>query len=128
MNKLCIAAAAALLATGTTQAAPAVGEARIGVELEAVEHFSALGRMHSWYAIDNDTLIVWARAFDPYVIELSQPNPALRFARIIGVTESVGRVHSRFDSVVVDGFRHRIDAIYRLSAEDAKLLKANAAR
>lgn len=128
MKKICLAAVAALIAAGTAQARPAIGEARIQVELEPVDHFSALGRMHSWFAIDNDTIILWARAFDPYVVELRQPHPSLRFAHVIGVTETVGRVHSRFDSVLVDGFRHRIDAIYKVSAEDAKLLKANAVR
>ena len=128
MKKICLTAAAALIVAAAAQARPAIGEARIQVELEQVDHFSALGLMHSWFAIDNDTNILWARAFDPYVVELRQPHPSLRFANVIGVTQTVGRVHSRFDSVLVDGLRHRIDAIYRISAEDAKILKTNAVR
>ena len=121
--------AALALVAGTAAAnVSAVGEAAVGVELEQVDHIPALGRMHSWYALDNESLIIWASAFDPYLVRLSHPSPGMRFARTIGVTESVGRVHSRFDSVLVEGFRYRIDGIYKISVEDAKALKAEAAR
>ena len=118
----------ALLATGASAALPEVATSEIRPALEQVERIPALGRMHSWYAVDNETLIVWVSAFDPYLIELSTPSPHLRFAHVIGVTESAGSVHSRFDSVLIDGFKHRIAAIYRLSAEDARAMRANAAR
>ena len=128
MKHAYLAILAAIATTSAASALPASGTTAIRADLESVDRIPALGRMHSWHAVDNDTLIVWASAFDPYLIELSHPNPGLRFAHIIGVTESAGSVHSRFDSVIIEGFRHRIDAIYKLSASDAKAIRSNAAR
>jgi hypothetical protein len=86
------------------------------------------GRMHSWRAIDNDTLIIWTSAHRPYLVELRRPSHDIRFAEYIGVTESAGRVHSRFDSVVVRGLRYPIAEIYRITPEYARTLRATATR
>lgn len=128
MKRIIIPVLAAVFVMHAAAASPATGTAAIRADLEAVERIPALGRMHSWHAVDNKRLIVWASAFDPYLIELSYPVPGLRFAQIIGVTESAGSVHSRFDSVLVEGFKHRIESIYKLSAQDAKAIQADAAR
>lgn len=128
MKTTVIAILAAITTATASATAPQTEAAAARADLERVERIRALGRMHSWHAIDNDTLIIWASAFDPYLIELAHPHPGLRFAHVIGVTESAGSVHSRFDSVLIEGFRHRIAGIYRLSAQDAKAMQANAAR
>lgn len=118
----------ALAALTFAAAAPATTElrtdARIGdaPSLEPVDHIPALGRMHSWHAIDQSSLIIWATPFKPYLVRLSRPSHDLKFARTIGVTEFGGRVHSRFDSIYVAGLNYQIAEIYRLSRDDAEAL------
>lgn len=51
---------------------------------EEVDSFSILSRLHSWQAVDDDTVIVWATAFQPYLVELAYPSHDLRFAEAIG--------------------------------------------
>jgi Family of unknown function (DUF6491) len=111
------AAQATATSTGVTEVdAGAVA----GPTLEAVDHITALRPIHSWKAIDNDSLIIWATAFQPYLVRLVQPTPDLRFAHTIGVSNFAGRIHAGFDSVYVKGLNYRISEIYRLSREDAK--------
>jgi hypothetical protein len=66
--------------------------------------------------------IIWATAFRPYLVELSWPSHDLKFVEVIGVSESAGRVHSRFDSVYVRGINYPIDEIYELTPEQARTL------
>jgi hypothetical protein len=89
---------------------------------EAVDSIPALTRMHSWHAVDDDTLVVWATAFDPYLVELSFPSHDLKYALSIGVSKTAGRIHAKFDSIYVRGYRYGIDNIYRLSPEEARAL------
>lgn len=127
MKKLITAAAATLL-TGSALAAPAIGEDAINVELEQVDHVRAFSRIRGWNALDRDSLLIWVSPQQPYLVELSRPSPGMRFANAIGVTEFAGRIHSRFDTVWVDGLPHRIAEIYRLSADDAKAVRSAAKR
>ena len=122
-------AVAILLVGGTAPAAPAAPaveateiRAAETQSLEPVDHIPALRRLHSWHAVDNESLIVWATAFDPYLVRLDRPSPDLKYARSIGVSEFAGRVHSRFDSIYIAGLNYRISEIYRLSRDDAKAL------
>lgn len=97
-------------------------EQGLGPSLEAVESIPALTRLHGWKVVDDDSLIVWATAAKPYLLELDRPSHDLKFAETIGVTEFAGQIHSRFDSVWIRGLPYRIDRIYKLSREDAKAL------
>jgi hypothetical protein len=90
--------------------------------LEQVDSIPNLTRLHSWSAIDDDTLIVWATPFDPYLVKLFMPSPDLRFAQAIGVTSFGSRIYARFDSVKIAGFSYPIRGIYKLSRADAKEL------
>jgi hypothetical protein len=87
---------------------------------EQIDRFHFFGRFDSWRVVDRDTLIVWTTPFKPYLIELRRPSPELRFAHVIGITSTVGMVHSRLDDVYIDGWPYRIKAIYRLTAEQAR--------
>jgi hypothetical protein len=89
---------------------------------EAVDSIPALSRIHSWNAIDDGTLVVWATPFDPYLVELSVPSHDLKYALTIGVSKTAGRIHAKFDSIFVRGYRYRIGNIYRLSPEEARAL------
>ncbi|HLF12809.1 MAG TPA: DUF6491 family protein, partial [Gammaproteobacteria bacterium] len=84
---------------------------------------SMLARPYSWSAVDEDTVIVWATPFRPYLVELAFPSHDLRFADVIGLTSVGSRVYAKFDSVKVRGFRYPIDSIYKLTREEARNLK-----
>jgi hypothetical protein len=99
-----------------------VGRTPLVSSLEQVESIPNLTRLHSWSAVDDDTLIVWATPFDPYLVKLYTPSPDLRFAQAIGVTSFGSRIYARFDSVKVAGFSYPIRGIYKLSRTDAKEL------
>jgi hypothetical protein len=90
--------------------------------LERVDSIVMLRGPHSWQAIDDDTVILWATAFDPYLVELAFKSHDLRFAHVIGVTQSGSRVYAKFDAVKVGGFRYPIDSIYKMTREEARSL------
>ena len=117
MTAKLLAVATLVFAAGAQAATERLSDAP---SLEPVDHIPALGRIHSWEAVDRDSLIIWRTAFDPYLVRLDRPSPDLKFAHAIGVSEFTGRIHSRFDSIYVGGFKYRISEIYRLSKEDAK--------
>jgi hypothetical protein len=89
---------------------------------EEVTSFSILTRLHSWHAIDDDTVIVWATPFQPYLVELAFPSHDLRHSEVIGITSVGNRVYARFDSLRVAGFRYPIDSIYKMTREEARNL------
>jgi Family of unknown function (DUF6491) len=90
--------------------------------LEPVDSFTVLTHPHSWSAIDDDTVIVWATPFKPYLVELAFPSHDLRFAHAIGVTSFGSRVYAKFDAIKVRGFRYPIEGIYKLTREEAREL------
>ena len=89
---------------------------------EQVDSIPMLTRPHSWQVVDDDTVIVWATAFDPYLVELAFKSHDLKFAQVIGITQFGSRVYARFDAVKVGGFRYPIDSIYKLTREEARNL------
>ncbi len=90
--------------------------------LERVSHISLFNGIDSWRRLDDSTIILWATPFRPYLVNLSHEARRLRYANSIGVTSSVGGIYEKFDSVVVDGIRYRIDGIYKLDRATAKQL------
>jgi hypothetical protein len=89
---------------------------------EQVDSIPMLTRPHSWQVIDDDTVIVWATAFDPYLVELAFKSHDLKFTQVIGVTQFGSRVYAKFDAVTVRGFRYPIDSIYKMTREEARSL------
>ena len=128
MKKVIFAAALILSGSFSVLAATSDTQADAYARPQPVDSMRTFGRMHSWRAIDRDTLIIWTSAFRPYLVELARPSHDIRFAEHIGVTGFAGRVHSRFDSVLVRGLRYPIAEIYRISPEYAKTLRATSAR
>jgi uncharacterized protein DUF6491 len=99
----------------------------LAASLERVDSIVVFSRgPHSWQVIDDDTVIIWATAFDPYLVELAFRSPDLRFAHVIGVTQMGSRVYAKFDAVKVGGFRYPIDSIYKMSREEARSLARGA--
>lgn len=93
---------------------------------EQVDSIPMLTRPHSWQVIDDDTVIVWATAFDPYLVELAFKSHDLKFAQVIGITQFGSRVYAKFDAVKVGGFRYPIDSIYKMTRGEARDLVRSA--
>lgn len=91
-----------------------------GAGFETVDSIPTLTRLYSWHALDDETVIVWATPFQPYLVKLSYPSHDLKFEHVIGLTSSGSRVYAKFDAVQVRGFRYPIDSIYKLTREEAK--------
>ena len=72
--------------------------------------------------IDEDTVVVWATPFDPYLVELAFKSPDLKFTQVIGITQFGSRIYAKFDAVKVAGFRYPIDSIYKITREEARNL------
>jgi len=134
MNKsfvrtLAAVALAAGLTAGSTASfaasAPQTEDARLG--LEEVDSIPMLTRPHSWQVVNDDTVVVWATPFDPYLVKLAFKSNDLRFAQVIGITQFGSRVYAKFDAVKVGGFRYPIDSIYKMTREEARDLVRNRA-
>lgn len=89
---------------------------------EEVDSIPMLRRPYSWSVIDEDTVVVWATPFDPYLVELAFKSPDLKFAHAIGITQFGSRIYAKFDAVKVGGFRYPIDSIYKMTREEARNL------
>jgi hypothetical protein len=121
---LTLLSATGFAAGARTAARAAAGNAAdaLSASLEPVDSIVMLTRPHSWQAIDDDTVILWRTPFDPYLVELAFKSHDLRFAHVIGVTQSGSRVYAKFDAVKVGGFRYPIDSIYKMTREEARSL------
>jgi hypothetical protein len=95
-------------------------------QFEQVDSIPMLSRPHSWQVIDDDTVVVWATPFDPYLVELAHRSPDLRWAHVIGITQFGSRVYAKFDAVKVGGFRYPIDSIYKMTRAEARDLVRSA--
>lgn len=120
--------ALALSIAAGTASARAVNNPPAAAAFGSVKSFRLLTPPYSWRVVDDRTLILWATPFRPYLLELAYPSPDLRFANVIGVTSSVGIVHSGFDAVRVRGLRYPIDRIYQLTPDEARTLKRHSSR
>ena len=114
-------AASLMLGSGASSATSAQRSAAAPV-YEQVDSIPMLTRPHSWQVIDEDTVIVWATPFDPYLVELAFASHDLKFSQVIGITQFGSRIYARFDAVKVGGFRYPIDSIYKMTREEARNL------
>jgi hypothetical protein len=127
-RRLAVLSLAASLTAGST-ASFAATETEIDPRarvFEQVDSIPMLTRPHSWQVIDEDTVVVWATPFDPYLVELAHKSPDLRWAQVIGITQFGSRVYAKFDAVKVGGFRYPIDSIYKMTRGEARDLVRSA--
>ena len=126
IRKLATVAVVAGLTVGSgasfARGAPAVAGSAAAPAFEEVESIPMLTRPHSWQIVDDDTVVVWATPFDPYLVELAFKSHDLKFAHVIGITQVGSRIYAKFDAVKVDGFRYPIDSIYKMTREEARNL------
>lgn len=110
------------LGLGLTLAGAATTQTVMTPGYEQVESIPMLRRPHSWQVIDNDTVVIWATPFQPYLVELAFSSPDLEFSQVIGVTQVGSRIYAKFDAVNIGGFRYPIDRIYKMTREEARNL------
>ena len=91
--------------------------------VEPVGSIWAIGGLHDFEPLDDDSLILWRTPFEPYPVELRFGSPDSRFAPAIAVASPTGRIGRKLDSIVVRGFRYPIEQIYELSREEARELR-----
>jgi hypothetical protein len=108
--------------TGFARSASAPTVTNAVPAFEQVDSIPMLTRPHSWQVIDDDTVVVWATPFKPYLVELAFKSHDLKFAHVIGITQVGSRIYAKFDAVKVGGFRYPIDSIYKMSREEARNL------
>jgi hypothetical protein len=121
MRRLIVGSVLALgLGSGAT--ATEIKDAREIPPYEPVRSIWAPRGLDSFSVIDADTLIVWKSPFEPYLLELKMRSPDMRFAHAIAVESATSSIYARFDSVRIRGLRYPIDAIYKLSREEARQL------
>jgi hypothetical protein len=91
-----------------------------------VDSFRYLGRMDSWTSLGSETLAIWTSPSQAWLLELHGPCPDLDFARAIGISESAGRVHARFDRVtpIGTGTAGHSCAIREIRPLDVKAIRA----
>ena len=131
-NKVISVAAAALLALGAAgvsgmATARAANEANDNASdqtpaYEQVDSFVMFGHPYSWSPIDDRTVVLWATAFEPYLVRIAYPSHDMHYVQHIGVTSSTSRVYAKFDALQIRGFRYPIESIYKLTREEARNL------
>lgn len=121
IRKLAAFGAIAGLALGVGSASgAATTTVVVAPSYEQVDSIPMLTRPHSWQVIDEDTVVIWATAFQPYLVELAFASHDLEFSQVIGITQVGSRIYAKFDAVKVGGFRYPIDSIYKMTREEAR--------
>lgn len=121
-----LAAGLTVASSASFAAVDARTEREITPAFEEVDSIPMLRRPHSWQVVDDDTVIVWATAFDPYLVELAFKSHDLKWAHAIGITQFGSRIYAKFDAVKVGGFRYPIDSIYKMTRGEARDLVRSA--
>ncbi len=107
-----LAAAAIVLLSGCagTELRRAEAEAYLTHAGEPVEQVTAF-RLTGWRPIDREHVVLWRSANEAYLIRVQQPCIHLEFAHRIGVEYQAPVLRSRFDAILVEGQRCRIESI-----------------
>ena len=103
MKTLMIALIAAILAGCASMGGSLSDEQRLAMYREAagapVDSFQYFGRPHGWTPLGDRALVLETRPNEAYLIELMGTCPDLEFANAISVSNQIGRVYVRFDTV-----------------------------
>lgn len=68
-----------------------------------VDSFQYFGSINGWTPLSDSALALWTKPNQAYLLELNGGCPDLDFAQAITVSNQMGRVHQRFDKVLVLG-------------------------
>ncbi|MDW8479346.1 MAG: DUF6491 family protein [Xanthomonadales bacterium] len=111
MRAIAILAAAALSAACSGhQLRRTEAETYLALAGEPVEEVRAF-RLTGWRPLDREHLVLWRSANDAFLIRVQQPCIHLEFAHRIGVDYQAPVLRRRFDAVIVQGQRCRIESI-----------------
>jgi hypothetical protein len=77
---------------------------------EPVDEVTAF-RLTGWRPLDREHVVLWRSANDAYVIRVQQPCIHLEFAQRIGVEYQAPVLRRKFDAILVEGQRCRIESI-----------------
>jgi hypothetical protein len=76
-----------------------------------VDHITYLGRYDNWQSVSQYQIALWTSINDAYLITVRPPCENLRFANRIGITQTANTISSRFDSILVRGWKCQISEI-----------------
>ena len=107
MKSLLFSLIAALLLGACATSASVSDTDRLAMYREAagapVDSFHYFGSIHGWTPLGDSALVLRTRPNQAYLLELMGACPGLDFAQAITVSNQMGRVHARFDTVNVLG-------------------------
>ena len=70
---------------------------------EPVKDFRLFGSINGWTPLGDSALVVWTKPSEAFLLELHGPCSNLDYAPAITLSNTMGRVSARFDSVNVSG-------------------------
>jgi hypothetical protein len=70
-----------------------------------IDHVTYLGHYDNWQAVGQYQLVLWTGINDAYLVTVNSPCENLRFAQRIGITQTANTISTRFDAVLVHGWR-----------------------
>ncbi|MFL6603394.1 MAG: DUF6491 family protein [Steroidobacteraceae bacterium] len=76
-----------------------------------VDHISLLGRYDNWQPVSRYQVVLWTGINDAYLITVASPCENLQFAQRVGITQTANTISSKFDAVLVKGWRCQITEI-----------------
>jgi hypothetical protein len=101
---------------------------RIAARLAEVEAHAAapvdsfrLWRLDRWESLGRTRLLVWTRPNEAWLLTVDEPCNDLEYAHGLSLTSSVGQVKRRFDSVVLERQRCRINEIRPVDGRALKI-------
>jgi hypothetical protein len=76
-----------------------------------VDRITYLGHYDNWQTVSPHQIVLFTNINDAYLITVSPPCENLQFAPRIGITQTASTISSRFDAVLVKGWRCQISEI-----------------
>src|ERR1700716_1825231 len=76
-----------------------------------VDQITYLGHYDNWQTVSPHQIVLFTNINDAYLITVRPPCENLQFAPRIGITQTANTISSRFDAVLVKGWRCQISEI-----------------
>jgi hypothetical protein len=76
-----------------------------------VDQITYLGHYDNWQTVSPRQIVLFTNINDAYLITVRPPCENLQFVPRIGITQTAGTISSRFDAVLVKGWRCQISEI-----------------
>jgi Family of unknown function (DUF6491) len=76
-----------------------------------IDHITYLGHYDNWQTVAPHQLVLFTNINDAYLMTVQSPCENLQFAQRIGITQTASTISSRFDAVLVKGWRCPISEI-----------------